>query len=325
MALSFLKFAPVYKDYLWGGDRIKAIFNRTDAPEICAESWEISAHSDGMSIVTDGDQKGKSLDALCKEFGRSLLGSKSPTDNRFPLLMKLIDAKSSLSVQIHPSKSDPNVDPNEYKNECWHNLGTTEDAAIYAGFKDEYADKASFEALTKDNLSNFGKALKVFKPQIGETLFIPTGLVHAIGQGCLVYEVQQNSNTTYRFYDWDRVGADGKPRTLHVDEGMRSIDWTLPPPEFVAPAAQRGQTLKSVLETPYFKIFELGPEDESAWLDTKCESFHALFVKEGTYEITSRDASVTLTKGESLLVPASLCNYRVHAQSEGARILITTL
>lgn len=316
-----LFFTPVYKDYLWGGDAIPRRFGRQDAPARCAESWEISAHPDGMSVVADGPLAGRTLADLAREYGRALLGSRAPSATRFPLLFKLIDARDRLSIQIHPSAADPLANPDEIKNECWHSLGRTADASIFAGFKDGVADASAFA-----DLSALPSLMRVHEPREGETLFIPSGLVHAIGAGNLVYEVQQSSNTTYRFYDWDRLDKFGKLRPLHVAEATRSIDWSLPPPSFTHPAPSGRPGVDLCLRTPFFTIYAcIADAGVETAFDTAGESFHVVFVKSGAYTLRCGAGIHALAAGTSALLPACLGGYSLAKNTGEGSALVTTL
>jgi mannose-6-phosphate isomerase len=331
MQLPPLLFRHVYVDYLWGGNRIAARFGRTDVPPRCAESWEISPHPDGPSLVDGGPFDGRDLQSLCDEFGAALLGT-ACEGTRFPLLFKIIDARQALSVQVHPSPADPTADPAEYKNECWHILDAEPGTPIYAGITPEIATREALASLASSDPRALASALVRHTPRAGETLYIPAGLVHAIGAGALIYEVQQNSNTTYRLYDWDRRGPDGKPRALHFDAALRSIDFSLPPPRFVAPRplSQSGATPlpgcasqgSLCLQTPYFTILEFGAATERHPAGV---SFEALFVKSGTWRAEAKGATATLGAGDSLLIPAECQEYRLTPDGQNAAILVTTL
>ncbi|MCL2105368.1 MAG: class I mannose-6-phosphate isomerase, partial [Kiritimatiellaeota bacterium] len=233
-----LLFKPVYKDYLWGGNRLPPLYARAGAPERCAESWEIAAHKDGDSIVQRGPLSGRTLSDLTALYGAALVGTRAPDPLRFPLLFKLIDAREKLSVQVHPSNANAELTNGEPKTEMWYLLdptmevrtselqnGSTSPPSLYAGFCPGTTPDALREAVGNSTADHF---LITHRATPGGTLFIPGGLVHAIGEGCLIYEVQQNSNTTFRLYDWDRIGGQGKPRRLHIEQCFKSIDWTLP-------------------------------------------------------------------------------------------------
>jgi mannose-6-phosphate isomerase len=217
-----LTFNPVYKDYIWGGDRLSRQFHRDGTPTPCAESWEISAHPDGASIVAQGKYAGRSLPDLASEFGVALMGTKTPDPTRFPLLFKLIDARDKLSVQVHPNNANAALTHGEPKTEMWCVLDRVQGSSLYAGLCEGTTPELLRAALADGTAD---KCLTEMKVNPGDAIFIPGGLVHAIGDGCLIYEVQQNSNTTYRLYDWNRVGADGTPRPLHIEESFKTIEW----------------------------------------------------------------------------------------------------
>ncbi len=316
-----IAFHPVYKDNIWGGSRIPAQFHRENAPAICAESWEISGHPDGMGVVADGPLTGLTMQELCLRYGAGLVGTRAKRTDRFPLLVKLIDARDKLSLQVHPSFADPSADPLEIKNECWHILDRTSDACLYAGFRLGVTD-----AILRESLAGKGGAslLNRFEPAVGETLYIRAGLVHAIGAGCLVYEVQQTSNTTYRLYDWDRVGPDGKPRLLHIDEGLRSVDWSLPPPKMEAPRPVLGSNLRVCVSTPFFTLLQLDTSEPETF-QTKGESFHVLFARKGSFTVSTPGGEAPLPYGSRLLIPASADSYTLIPSELSASALITHL
>jgi len=208
MKLVPLTFKPNIHTALWG-----------------TESWEISGHHSSPSVVADGPYAGCTLEGLATEFGAAFVGTKAPNPNVFPLLFKVIDAKKRLSVQVHPNETTRTLTGGEPKTEMWRVLGGR--GPIFAGLR-----PGTTPAVVEENVrtGRFEETLVRHDASEGLTLFIPGGLVHAIGEDVLIYEVQQSSNTTYRLYDWGRVGADGKPRPLHVEASLKSIDFSLPAP-----------------------------------------------------------------------------------------------
>jgi len=318
-----LVFTPVYKDYLWGGSRIAKQFKRTSTPDICAESWEISAHPDGMSIVAEGSFKGSTLHALTKRFGTDLTGTRAPQSDRFPLLFKIIDARSKLSVQVHPNNGNASLTGGEPKTEMWYVLGCKAGASLYAGMVATATRQSVAEAISNGTVADQLVELRV-KPD--EALFIPGGLVHAIGDGCLVYEVQQNSNTTYRMFDWNRTDAEGTPRQLHVKESLATIDWSLKPPAMLPPE-QNGETTgaiwSKVLSCKFFTMQKLNLSG-SAKIEQDGSTFTSIFVVSGSAVITCNGCNVGLAKGSSTLIPAAAENYTI-ATTALATMLITTL
>jgi len=318
-----LVFNPVYKDYIWGGNRITGVYGRTGTPAVCAESWEISAHPDGESVVAAGPYAGRTLAELTQTFGRSLVGTRAPDPTRFPLLFKLIDARDKLSVQVHPNNENAGRTGGEPKTEMWVVLDRTPGASLYAGLI-ESASPASLRAALADGTA--ADQLVRLEVEPGQALFIPGGLVHAIGAGCLIYEVQQNSNTTYRLFDWNRTGADGKPRPLHIDDSFKTIDWSLPAPQMLEPAPREQSGENRWSDMVACDFFTLRKLDLAAPLRVTLDrsSFHALFVTEGRLTVTAGNESHALASGGSVLVPASAIGYTLNPE-ETASVLITTL
>ncbi len=202
-----LKFEPVYKNYPWGGSRIPETYHRNVPAGIYAESWEISDHDDGMSVVSNGPLAGQALHDILKNNPGGILGTNVP-GTRFPLLIKLIDAKQKLSVQVHPNDETAAHFGGEAKTEMWYLLGDNK-TQIYCGLN-EGITKESFLQAVEDGTS--GKTMRRVPVEKDSAVFVRGGRIHAIDTGCLILEIQQNSNTTYRIYDWGRMGNDGKPR-----------------------------------------------------------------------------------------------------------------
>lgn len=326
-ALYPLLFKPVYRDYLWGGDRIAQRFGRKDAPACCAESWEISAHPEGMSVVENGPLAGTDLAALCKEHGTRVMGSACESD-RFPLLIKLIDARARLSVQVHPNEDAARRYGGEAKTEMWHVLEAAPEAVLFAGLQPGVGPRIFHDAVVDKGVAAL---LRPVPSVAGKSLYTPGGMVHAIGEGNLLLEVQQSSNTTYRLYDWDRVGADGRARELHVQKAMEVIDWKAPAMGLLSPVPLPGPVSANrhtrLLRSDYFELCSVRlAEPERVSMDGT--SFHALFVAEGSVRVGEEGSpeAVELPCGRSCLVPACNGSY-VLAPLDGteARVLTTTL
>jgi mannose-6-phosphate isomerase len=221
-------FEPVYQDYIWGGSRIAKKFHRTKIPARCAESWEIADRPEGMSRINEGPMQGRTLHELVEEFGENLLG-RGRSDKAFPLLVKIIDAKEPLSIQVHPSEETAKICKGEPKTEMWYVL---HEGPVYAAFKKPVRPEEFSRAIRENTVADLIQKIQV-KP--GDAVFIPGGRVHAIGAGCMMLEVQQNSNTTYRVYDWNRVGSDGQSRPLHIEQAQQCIKWDDDNDPLVAP------------------------------------------------------------------------------------------
>lgn len=319
-----LRFIPVYKDYLWGGTRIPALFHRKETPVPCAESWEISAHPEGESVVAEGPCKGMTLAALAQRYGTGLIGSLANDPTHFPLLFKIIDAKQALSVQIHPNEKNAGLTGGEPKTEMWTVLGCEPGAEIFAGFHAGVTAESLQKAMDQKKIAD---QLVRLAAMPGKALFIPGGLVHAIGAGCLIYEVQQSSNTTYRFYDWDRVGKDGKPRELHVAACGQTIDWSLPPPSLITGTVAQeegGNVIEEIVRSPFFtqKRFRLNTPMTCAGDGS---TFHALFLVQGAVHVAAGGVTMRMQPGESLLIPAGCDRFALLPEYGDSELLVTTL
>jgi mannose-6-phosphate isomerase len=317
-----LCFSPVYKDYLWGGDRIPKLFGRDMPKGIYAESWEISTHPDGTTAIANGPLAGKTLTDLLPEHKTALLGTKIKGPD-FPLLIKLIDARENLSVQVHPNDANANAVHGDPKTEMWYFLEGDGSAKIYCGLKSGIGKKEFLKALED---KTFADILQVIPVRKGEGAFVPGGRVHAIGAGCLILEIQQNSNTTYRIYDWDRVGDDGRARELHIDKALQVIAWEdhedprCTPQRFTEDGVEGMEIEKSA----YFRLVRFNL-DSAAVFKLSGESFHALFTAEGSGTVTWPDGEEELRSGQSWLIPAAMDSYTVIPADSGLTLLRTTV
>lgn len=284
-----LRFAPVYKDYLWGGDRIIRRFRRSAPPGIYAESWEVSTRPEGPGVVANGPLAGTPLAALFPDF---------------PLLIKLIDARQKLSVQVHPNDEAAARFGGEAKTEMWYVLAADPGACVYCGLQPGTDEAALLRALAAKRV---GDLLVKIPVAAGDAIYVPGGRVHAIGEGCLLFECQQNSNTTYRLYDWDRTGADGKPRELHIEQSLRVINWHDTAPVKLSARTvgdQAGVRRCRLLDTSFFRVERLeitGPLD----LPREANRHEILFVAEGSLRIRSAEFDEEAAAGTTyLLSPA---------------------
>lgn len=318
---------PVYKDYVWGGDRIARRFNRPVPGGKAAESWEVADRPEGMSIVRNGSLIGRNLGELARTRGAALVG-RGADFRVFPLLVKIIDAAQCLSVQVHPDESSAarmNADP---KTEAWVVLDAEPGAVVYAGFKRPSGEAEFREALLASRLESLLRAVNVSR---GDVIFVPGGRIHCIGGGCLLLEVQQNSDTTYRVYDWQRACRGGKPRELHLEKAVRVIRWDDTGPT-ASEAVQRralsaetceGDGFAELLRCPFFRIERARiSKGFSCYMDGR--SFHVLFVETGRALIGSEIMSVEAGAGTSVLIPADTREYKIDgANTELIRISLT--
>jgi mannose-6-phosphate isomerase len=303
-----LQFEPVYKDYIWGGRKIGDRFNRDSVPDCCAESWEIADRDDGMSVVANGSLAGKTLRQLMQEMPEDLLGTSG--HGEFPLLVKIIDAAAPLSIQVHPDDNSSEKYGGEAKTEMWYLLDADEDACIYAGTVAGVTPDRFRAALEADDLEPLLQRTAV---EQGDIIYVPGGRVHAIGAGCFLLEVQQNSNTTYRVYDWGRMGHDGKPRELHIDKAFEVINWDDETPQKMSSIPlDDSRSIQSweVLRCPYF-VMQRFMLNGTATISETCEYCHILFGLRGTARISTNNGDAVIVPGSSTLIPASLRNYDV--------------
>jgi mannose-6-phosphate isomerase len=243
-----LTFVPLCMERVWGGHRITAELERGPAtPALIGESWELVDREDAQSVVAQGPHAGRTLHELWTNHRTAIFGEEAPRSPRFPLLAKILDARDTLSVQVHPPAEIAPQLGGEPKTEMWYLLGATDEAAVYAGFK-KGVDRDAFErSLTDGSVASMLHRIPVKQ---GDAIFIPSGRCHAIGAGCLIVEIQQNSDTTYRVFDWNRMGLDGKPRALHVSESLASIDFSDHEPNL----SPKGREDGVIAECDYFRV-----------------------------------------------------------------------
>jgi mannose-6-phosphate isomerase len=327
-----LKFRPVFKRYLWGGRRLGTVLGKPIGEgNDYAESWEIADHEQGQSVVANGPLEGTTLHELVEKHDQELFGKHAPQP-RFPLIFKYLDAQQNLSVQVHPTdeaaaKLDP---PDLGKTEAWVVLDAPRGSRVYAGL--------TF-GMTRESLAREVAAgrteicLQSFEPRVGDCLFIPAGTVHAVGQGLLIAEIQQASDTTYRLYDWGRVGPDGQPRQLHVAQALDAIDYST--------RAIHPQRPMPLSEQPHIeRLVDCDKFILDRWRVERMhtlggdERFHILSVLEGEVLLSRSGESIhshvagsstsdevsllSLIRGQTVLLPASLGPVTIAARERAA-------
>jgi len=297
-----LTFQPLFKRYLWGGRRLGSVLCKPIGEgDDYAESWEIADHASGQSVVAGGPLAGATLHELVASRGHELLGRHHP-QTRFPLIFKFLDCQRDLSVQVHPSDAAAAllVPPDLGKTEAWVILDAQPGSRIYAGLK-AGCDRASLAAAIAAGRTE--ECLHWFEPRRGECIFIPAGTVHALGAGLLVAEIQQASDTTYRLYDWGRVDAQGKPRALHIDQGLAAIDFSTgqTKPQQPEPAGQSHVERLVNCEKFVLDRWTVDSDKEVGGDDR----FHILSVLEGELALGDQQPT-TLEKGQTAVIPACL-------------------
>lgn len=317
MELYPLTFTPVLKDYIWGGRNLEHLGRKLPPDGVIAESWEIAAHEDGTSIVNNGRFAGMPLTDLHKQLGLELMGRRcawAQERGKFPLLIKLLDASRPLSVQVHPNDEYALAhEGNELgKTEMWVVLDAEPGAEVILGVTAGTTPEAFRQAISDGRLEPFLHHIPV---QTGDHICVPAGSLHAIMGGLLIAEIQQNSNTTYRVYDWNRVGADGRPRPLHVDQAIDVINFdqqepTLSPPQPIEASA--GIRRELLCQNEYFTI-ERVLMDAGATFLGECDgqTLEIWGTTEGTAEING----VPLEAIAFALLPAALGRFTVQAHT----------
>lgn len=296
--------APL-KDYIWGGNRLKEEFGFESDSERTAEAWVLSCHKDGESIVQNGKYANMPLSEVLAIWGEEGIGKKAAAFSYFPLLIKLIDAKDRLSVQVHPNDEYALANEGEFgKTEMWYVVDCDEGAELIYGFK-RNVSRDEFDLRIKTNtLTDVCNMVPVKK---GDVFFIEAGTLHAIGKGILIAEVQQNSNTTYRVSDYGRLGADGKPRPLHIEKALAVTETTPPKRPYGDIGEVRGFSFgktRSLAECDLFKT-ELLTLDGHAGISTSEDSFEALLILSGSAKISFGGGTMSVKKGDCVYVPAN--------------------
>ena len=307
-----MKLTAPCKDYIWGGTRLRDEYGKKSDADKIAESWELSCHKDGRSIIANGEYAGKTLEEYIEKEGKSVLGTNCGRFEYFPILIKLIDAKDNLSVQVHPNNEYALRVEGEYgKTEMWYVVDAEEGAELLYGFKKEISRDEFAERIKNNTLLEVTNNVLVHK---GDVFFIESGTLHAIGKGILIAEIQQNSNTTYRIYDYGRVGKDGKPRELHIEKACE-VTKLIPP---TRPARPQGDTIlkKGYSETllascEYFNVNKL-VVGTSAALEATAASFHSILVLDGSFTV----GELELGKGDSCFIPAGFGKYELMGKGE---------
>ena len=306
--------SPVFKDYIWGGKKLKEIFKKQTPYEITAESWEISTNKNGKSNITKGKYEGINLGELYEkeDLREEIFGSKTIGMNKFPLLVKFIDANSNLSVQVHPDNKYAYEKENgeDGKTEMWYIMECKPGAQIICGMKKEVRQKDLKDILTKDNVSDYLEFLDV---QEGDVIYIPSGTIHAILGDTVICEVQQNSDLTYRVYDWGRMGNDGKPRELHVEKAIDVVA-VENHPELKQTSTQEKQE-ETIIASEYFKTNKI--KINGTYEDTSNQqTFYAMNVVKGSGIIEAQGKEHELNLGDSFIIPATLGQYQLKGNLE---------
>ncbi|MBP3760482.1 MAG: class I mannose-6-phosphate isomerase [Ruminococcus sp.] len=309
------KLKPVGKDYIWGGIRLKNEYGKNIPLSPLAETWECSVHPDGESIISDGIFAGQTLGNVLGKYPK-FCGNKNP--DGLPLLVKLIDAADNLSVQVHPDNNYALMHENQNgKTEMWYVLDADENACLIYGFEKNFTKQEVRQSLSDGSITDKLKKVKVRK---GDVFFIPAGTVHAIGKGVLVAEIQQNSNLTYRIYDYDRRDKDGNLRPLHIQKALDVMNLS-PAPEYIPcddKITAADYCIETICKCEYFNVKKLNLKNMFS-LESDTKSFKILLCTDGKGTVSENDNIIDFRKGDCIFYAA----YSKIAEIKGnAEILI---
>ena len=326
-----LKFQPIFQERIWGGDMMSEILGRK-LPESAVpigESWEISDREGAVSVVANGKLAGKTLNELMKNYRQLLTGSSCRSTDRFPLLVKIIDAGERLSLQVHPDAANAAAIGGgaEAKTEMWYVIAARRGARILAGLSNRATKQLLLERMTSPDAESL---FQNFESKPGDSYFISAGTPHAIGAGNLILEIQQNSDTTYRISDWGRVDSAGKSRELHTEAGIRCIDFpsrAIPRIAGVVGGANHNRKFNVVNRCAFFQVSDL--RLVSPWIDNTSpgSSFHLLSAVDAPVMVGRQDDPgnmVRLEVGETVLVPACYGAYVIEPLMSGETAVVRT-
>lgn len=318
--MEIMKLMPQGKDYLWGGTRLREEYGKDIPLTPLAETWECSVHPDGFSVIANGEHTGRTLADVLAEHPE-YMGSKVPEGGEFPILVKFIDAKQDLSVQVHPD--DDYAKKYEHQNgktEMWYVLKATEDASLIYGFEHPVTEEILKNAVETGTL---GKHLHKEKVHKGDLFYVPAGTVHGIGAGTLVAEIQESSNVTYRVYDYDRVDKNGNKRELHFEQAVKVMDMTVAPDVRQKARLVRyypGCSREILCRCRYFETerIHVSSECEFTVLDT---SFQVLLCLDGAGSVSgSKGESVDFVKGDCLFIPADMGRCKIAGETQFLKV-----
>jgi len=319
MSLYPLTCEPIFKERVWGGRNLQRLYHKALPPGlIIGESWEISDRPGDASVIANGRFAGKDLHWLMDNHRAELLGEVSPIHGRFPLLVKILDAQEKLSLQVHPPAGKAVELGGEPKTELWYITEAEPGAELYVGLK-RGVTRLEFERKLRDG--SVAECFHRLGVRSGDVMFLPSGRVHALGSGLVIFEIQQNSDTTYRVFDWNRVGLDGKPRDLHIPQSLASIDFAdFEPALLRAPFAVAGPVQVRRLVTDTSFTVEACQLAADAGLRLPPNKMQVIAALNGIVEIRTNEGSLVLSAGQFGLVPASVQGAKVLTR-DGASLL----
>jgi mannose-6-phosphate isomerase len=317
-----LTFHPIFKERIWGGRELEKLYRKSlPADKLIGESWEISDRQNDESVIANGKFAGENLHWLVENHCDELLGGAKPAKgNRFPLLCKILDARDRLSLQVHPPAGKAAELGGEPKTEMWFIADAAPGAELFAGLK-RGVTRAEFEK--KIQSGSVAECFHRVPVRAGDTMFLPSGRVHAIGAGLVIFEIQQNSDTTYRVFDWNRVGLDGRPRELHIAQSLASVDFNDFEPELVSRKNSGGEKIESrpLVRDRLFNVENLKMKTGSA-AKLKGQKMRIIAAVNGRIEIKSDPETLNLSAGQFCLIPACLERTEILAESDASLLCV---
>ena len=315
-----LQFDAILKERIWGGEKLQTILNKPITSSITGESWELSTVEGDVSVVANGEYKGKSLTELIEAYPNEILGTAvyERFGKQFPLLFKYLDAREDLSIQVHPNDELAKKRHNSFgKTEMWYVMQADADARIIVGFKQDSSSEEYIEHLNNKTLTDI---LDTVKAKTGDVFFLETGTVHAIGAGLVVAEIQQTSDITYRLYDFDRKDAHGNTRELHVDLALDAINYNKVNTykEYTKEINQSN----GVVDCPYFTTNFIPLENKKA-VENLGSSFTVYMCVEGSFELDHEGQTYSYIKGDTVLIPAAMQFYILKGKASILEIYIS--
>lgn len=315
-----LQFQPILKERIWGGEKLKTVLNKPITSKITGESWEISTVEGDISLVANGELKGKSLSDIIDDMPEAILGTKvyQQFGKQFPLLFKYLDAREDLSIQVHPNDELAKKRHNSFgKTEMWYIMQADENASIIVGFKEKSNASDYLEHLKNKTLLDILDKVKV---KLGDVFFLETGTVHAIGAGLVVAEIQQTSDITYRIYDFDRKDAKGKERELHIDLALEAINYNK-----VDTFKKYNTTTNesnTVVDCRYFTT-NIIPLEGKITVKNNGDSFKVYMCVDGAFDLEANNCNYSFKKGDTLLLPAALEEFKLDGKASILEIYIS--
>ena len=307
-----LTFEPIFKERIWGGTKLKDYLNKPISSEITGESWELSTVPESISVVNNGELKGKNLNELIDLYPKEILGKEAFNQfgKQFPLLFKYLDAKTDLSIQLHPNDELAKARHNSFgKTEMWYVMQADENARLIVGFKENSSKEAYLQKLESNDILSLLNEIPVKK---GDVFLLETGTIHAIGAGIVIAEIQQTSDITYRIYDWDRVDANGNKRELHTELAIDAINYKTTAAKKEYTATENKST--SIVDCPYFKT-NIIPLNGEISINKNDDSFMVLMCTEGSFEMHLNDEKYMYQTGDTVLIPAVLTSFMLRGKT----------